>query len=355
MQRYRHQDRGHRGNERLGRNANFSGMPRVGLGETKPPGILRKEGPFRRSTKPIEAGLDTRRLVSYSPRRLGNPIVEGAPVLLATVPWRDVLLESNRLLSDKVLKVFLKPDTIAVRRNRKLVRTKRLANGRCQRLDLVTGDVSIGPAVNMRGLRGNDPPELPVLSPDEALIRRNGAAWYDPALVELIRHGCAGDPLIEQIAIVLKSDLVEERALGNLYGEALANALAAQLLRRNYSPRANDLASKGGLGGRRLKLTLDYLDCPQTIFAAPLSAALVCRRIDGYCNAESSGPKICWRSGRPDLLKSRMFSASPIRAISLDSLGDSLESPPGDFVHHFEHAHYGVNHESMAQSFGGYA
>ena len=260
MQRYRHQDRGHRGNERLGRNANFSGMPRVGLGETKPPGILRKEGPFRRSTKPIEAGLDTRRLVSYSPRRLGNPIVEGAPVLLATVPWRDVLLESNRLLSDKVLKVFLKPDTIAVRRNRKLVRTKRLANGRCQRLDLVTGDVSIGPAVNMRGLRGNDPPELPVLSPDEALIRRNGAAWYDPALVELIRHGCAGDPLIEQIAIVLKSDLVEERALGNLYGEALANALAAQLLRRNYSPRANDLASKGGLGGRRLKLTLDYLE-----------------------------------------------------------------------------------------------
>jgi AraC family transcriptional regulator len=112
----------------------------------------------------------------------------------------------------------------------------------------------------MRGLRGNDPPELPVLSPDEALIRRNGAAWYDPALVELIRHGCAGDPLIEQIAIVLKSDLVEERALGNLYGEALANALAAQLLRRNYSPRANDLASKGGLGGRRLKLTLDYLE-----------------------------------------------------------------------------------------------
>lgn len=242
---------------------NFAGGLRSGFRIVHASAISCERGAFfRRSISPGAARSTSRILVADSPTGKGRLIVGDVEVLLssATAPWQDVVLEWQRLPPNEVPKLFPKQHTILVYLNRKPIRMERLSNGRLRRLDSVAGDICIGPADSMTGLSWRDPLEALAISPSHGLVARNAAEWYDPARVELIRHDRVRDPLIEQIGLALKTELAEGCPFGSLYGDTLASALTVHLLRRYSAQQPNRPEHKGGLGGRRLKLTVDYIE-----------------------------------------------------------------------------------------------
>ena len=178
----------------------------------------------------------------------------------AGAPWHDVVLEWHRLQPNEISKLFPKQHTIVICLNLTPARTWRLSHGQLRHVDSVAGDICVGPAGSMTGLRWRDPLDLLVLSLSQTVIADNAIEWHDPARIELIRHDRVRDPLIEQIGLALRAELLEGCPLGGLYGDALANAFAVHLLRRYSAHALNQREYKGGLGGRRLRLTLDYME-----------------------------------------------------------------------------------------------
>jgi len=86
------------------------------------------------------------------------------------------------------------------------------------------------------------------------------AVEIDPDQVELLPEFRARNPSIEQIGMMLVSELQNGGLAGRLYVESLANVLAVQLL-RNYSatqPRVS--LYSGGLCDRQLLQVIDYIN-----------------------------------------------------------------------------------------------
>lgn len=83
-----------------------------------------------------------------------------------------------------------------------------------------------------------------------------------PEQFEITSRFCFHDPLIEQIAMALKSELEAEGLSlgGRLYGECVGSALGAHLL-RHYGGAAPRMAQhRGGLSGCQLRRVIDYID-----------------------------------------------------------------------------------------------
>lgn len=79
--------------------------------------------------------------------------------------------------------------------------------------------------------------------------------------VELMPEFCVRNPQIEQILMLLRSELHQgDGGMGRLYVESLANALVVQLL-RNYSTAQPRIAiCEGGLGHRKLLQVTNYIN-----------------------------------------------------------------------------------------------
>ncbi len=84
----------------------------------------------------------------------------------------------------------------------------------------------------MTGVRWRNRLDLLVLSISQTVMAANAIEWYDPARIELIRHDCVRDSLVEQMGLALRAELLEGCPLGTLYGDTLANAIAVHMLRQ---------------------------------------------------------------------------------------------------------------------------
>ena len=77
--------------------------------------------------------------------------------------------------------------------------------------------------------------------------------------IELTEHWNLIDPQITAVLLAMRADLKEGSPGGQLYGEALGNALPVYLLNRYAVRRHAPMAYRGGLPGYRLKRVLDYI------------------------------------------------------------------------------------------------
>ena len=77
--------------------------------------------------------------------------------------------------------------------------------------------------------------------------------------IELVEHWNLVDPNIAAILQAMRVDLSDGSPAGRLYGESLANALAAYLVGRYGVRPAAPMSHKGGMPARRLRRVLDYI------------------------------------------------------------------------------------------------
>jgi len=100
---------------------------------------------------------------------------------------------------------------------------------------------------------------LPAALVDDVPMRQE----LDPRRIELRNRFQMRDPQLENIAWALRSEMQAGNPTGRLYTDSLGVSMAARLIARHSSlapARAEASEQTGGLGGRRLRQTLAYIE-----------------------------------------------------------------------------------------------
>jgi len=99
---------------------------------------------------------------------------------------------------------------------------------------------------------------LPTALVDDVAIRQE----LDPRRVELRNRFQMRDPQLENIAWALRSEMQAGNPTGRLYTDSLGVSMAARLIAQHSSlaPAREASEQTGGLGGRRLRQTLAYIE-----------------------------------------------------------------------------------------------
>ncbi|MBD2306033.1 helix-turn-helix transcriptional regulator [Chroococcidiopsis sp. FACHB-1243] len=80
-----------------------------------------------------------------------------------------------------------------------------------------------------------------------------------PQPIELIARFAMSDPLLEQLALTLYTELTHSHLNNRLYLESLQNLVAVHLLRHHCSTEVLDTPTAGKLSGIKLQQVIDYI------------------------------------------------------------------------------------------------
>jgi AraC family transcriptional regulator len=133
------------------------------------------------------------------------------------------------------------------------------AAGQCDTRERVSGDLSILPAASVCQVRARDPHELLLVSVSQDLVVQTALEAGDGMPCELIPRVYHRDAQLEHICWALKAEAECNCVLGRLYGESLALALCAHLLRHPFANNSA-MAKKGGMAPRMLRRVIDYIE-----------------------------------------------------------------------------------------------
>ena len=135
------------------------------------------------------------------------------------------------------------------------------ATGKRQSYEKLTSDHAlITPAEQPHTLLWDGETELVMFDLEPEFIERAAGESFRGSAVEIKAIGGVRDSLITQCGSALGEEFKRPSAVGQIYVESLAVALAVHLL-RNYSvPDQNAREFSGGLAGWKLRRALEYID-----------------------------------------------------------------------------------------------
>lgn len=140
-------------------------------------------------------------------------------------------------------------------------KVERVVNGRLQREQFFNGNVAIYPANVAYTLRWDREAEFILLGIDSALLSQTAVEVLATETVELAPILATQDPLIQGMALALKTELESAQVGGRIYVEAIAQTLAIHLL-RNYSGSQQliEIPTTHGLPKHKLQQATDYIN-----------------------------------------------------------------------------------------------
>ncbi len=126
----------------------------------------------------------------------------------------------------------------------------------------VHGDIDIIPArINARWeIHDNNDTALILALPPSLLDTVAEEQGFDSRRVEIRNRFQIRDPQLENICWALKAEMESNYPSGRLYMDSLAVSVASRLVSSHSSVAQRPTAQNGGLGGRRLKQTLAYIE-----------------------------------------------------------------------------------------------
>ena len=143
----------------------------------------------------------------------------------------------------------------------KVVRLEQKIDGKVKIVNSVPGDLGIYPAHCAQSFAWDREAEFWLISLEPKLISHLGYELYQTNSVELIPQlDSLFDPLIEQIALALKTTLETDGFGSHLYADSMANALAVHLLSRYSNRNIQIKTSKGKLSQQQLSQVVDYIN-----------------------------------------------------------------------------------------------
>jgi AraC family transcriptional regulator len=138
---------------------------------------------------------------------------------------------------------------------------ERTVDGQAQIVDcLPTGDISLYPAHLRKSFQSYQEAEAIHLFLAPSLLERTKAelGLKDGTLLEP-KLSSGVDPLIQQIALALKTSLEIDGTTTALYADAMANALSVHLFTRYSTHKSTVKCPQGGLPKQKLKQVLDHI------------------------------------------------------------------------------------------------
>jgi AraC family transcriptional regulator len=126
----------------------------------------------------------------------------------------------------------------------------------------VHGDIDIIPArIDARWeIHDNNDTALILGLPPSLLDTVAEEQGLDPHRVEIRNRFQIRDPQLENICWALKAEMEANYPSGRLYVDSLAISVASRLISTHSSIAQQRVEQRGGLGGRRLKQTLAYIE-----------------------------------------------------------------------------------------------
>ncbi|KAB8330644.1 helix-turn-helix domain-containing protein [Scytonema tolypothrichoides VB-61278] len=138
---------------------------------------------------------------------------------------------------------------------------ERVVDNHVQGEHFVDGDIiCINPALLQRVMRSPHPAQFFHLYLEPNFLSHIAHESVNPERVELLPQFKLHDPLIQQIALALKSEAESGVEADSLYIEAAAMMLSAHLLRRYASRKSSFQDYTDGLSKRKLREVLDYIN-----------------------------------------------------------------------------------------------
>ena len=180
--------------------------------------------------------------------------------------WKGLLAERWRH-SEGDLGEVLPCDTEVIVMLRGRLRVRRRGDGRLQHHNAVPGTVWLCPAgirEDMIHLDGEVEESLHLYLPDSSLSETTLQELdVDPDKVRLHYDGGFLDPLVEQIARAVHTEMLDAAPAGKMLVETLATALRVHILRHhsNLAPASVSLPLvRGALDSRRLRRVTEFID-----------------------------------------------------------------------------------------------
>ncbi|MBE9107174.1 helix-turn-helix transcriptional regulator, partial [Nostoc cf. edaphicum LEGE 07299] len=124
---------------------------------------------------------------------------------------------------------------------------------------LTEGDIMISPPYLHRKLSWDIDAKFLLLRLEPKLFTSTVDESVDADVVQIVPQLKIRDPLIQQIALTLKTELETDGLSDRLYAESMVNALAVHLLRRYSTTKQKIPAYSGGLPNHKLQQAIDYI------------------------------------------------------------------------------------------------
>jgi AraC family transcriptional regulator len=125
---------------------------------------------------------------------------------------------------------------------------------------IVSGDTHIHPANQPIFKRWQATPRILFIAFDPAFVECVISEAFETQGFPLATKIAIRDPVISGMAAAWRRELAEQGASGRLYTESLATALIIHLHHAHAETAAKFRADSGGLGARRLRRVLDYIE-----------------------------------------------------------------------------------------------
>jgi AraC family transcriptional regulator len=143
----------------------------------------------------------------------------------------------------------------------KVVQLEQKIEGKVNIVNSVPGEIGIYPAYLSQSFAWDKKAEFWLIHLQPNLLTNLGYELYKSNNVELVPQvNSLFDPLIQQIALALKTTLETDGFGSRLYADSMANALAVHLLSL-YSNRSRQIkVSSSKLSAQQLSQVVDYID-----------------------------------------------------------------------------------------------
>lgn len=189
--------------------------------------------------------------------------------------WNGILIEHHRQPAWELPEHCNPHHVIVIHQTETLV--KRVLNGHRQSEQVTARTSVIIPADIPHQSSWDRESEVTLLMLEPTQFARIAYESVNGDRVELIPHFAKPDPLIHQVGLALKAQLVTRCAGDRLYAESAATMLSVHLL-QHYSTRSHKLRDyEAGLSRRRLQCVTEYINAH---LAEDLSLKAIAHTVD---------------------------------------------------------------------------
>lgn len=171
--------------------------------------------------------------------------------------WNGIIVERNLDLATDAHEVISPAHLLAIHYGRSA--TLEWMNDRTKRELFTKGDININPFGNSVKPQWQQPAEFILLALEPQFLARVAQESVRGGQVEMFLRFKVRDPLIEQIAIALITEVEQGELTNRLYAESLTNALAFHLVKHYSTSGSNIRVYKGGLSPQ-MQTAINYIN-----------------------------------------------------------------------------------------------
>lgn len=200
--------------------------------------------------------------VDFTQKDAYSEILPRSPLITSYhTKWEGLRLDIHQQPAHETPEHSTQQHVISISLKPELVKAERVFDGRFQHENIVKGDVAIIPAHTHHISRWQSEADFLILSLEPTFFTRMAIEAGNLQKIEIKPRFAAPDPLIQQIGLVLKSELEADSQDSRIYIESLTTTLCIHLLKHYCVTSETNLyyPKDKGLSHWKLRQAISYI------------------------------------------------------------------------------------------------